>query len=75
MSRIEELEALMPITEDEAQEKYGASFEKQARYLGNGVYAWHSIYSNDTRELFVQGVLAREGVVIPDEYDEDYEGN
>lgn len=73
--REKELEALLPISEDEAQNKYGKVFEKQAQYMGNGVYAWHSIYANNTRKLFLLGVLAREGVEVPDEFDEDFEGN
>ena len=42
--------------------KYRSEFNKFARYMGNGVYQWNGIYSSDTAELFLMGVLSREGI-------------
>ena len=56
--RIKYLQGLM--TEDkwqEAENKYRAKFDKYATYMGNGVYQWRGIYSNDTAELFLIGIL------------------
>ena len=71
MDRKEQLVKLLPLPEEELENKWFKDFERQARYVGNGVYSWHSIYSSDTRELWLLGVLAREGIVVPKE--ENYE--
>ena len=49
--------------------KWFPSFEKQARYLGNGCYniCGTNLYSTDTRELFLMFVAAKEGIKIPSE--------
>lgn len=46
------------------EERYQKGFENNARYMGNGVYSWCGMYSTDTRELFVMGVLIMEGVEL-----------
>lgn len=68
-----ELLSLMPISEEEASEKYKEDFDNQAQFLGNGVYCWHDISSSDTRELWLLGVLAREGVPVPFDDDDDFD--
>ena len=64
--RIKYLESLLPQPEVDIEPKYRKEFEKFARYLGNGIYSWMGIYSNDTRELWLMGVLAREGIEYED---------
>lgn len=61
MERIKYLQGLVP-KDLNAKKKYFAQFTQEAVYLGNGVYTWDGIYSNDTAELFTMGVLRREGV-------------
>ena len=48
----------------EMETKYFPKFEKQAAYLGNGVYSIPAtnIYSTDTRELFLMFVAAQENI-------------
>jgi RNA binding exosome subunit len=48
----------------EMENKYFPKFEKQAAYLGNGVYSIPAtnIYSTDTRELFLMFVAAQENI-------------
>ena len=46
--------------------KYRKSFEKEARYQGNGIYFWHDILSSDIKEVFLLGCLAREGIKVKD---------
>lgn len=48
-------------------EKHRAKFEKQARYLGNGVYNWCGQYSADVQELWLMGVLIHEGIPFKSE--------
>ena len=61
--RIEYLEGLLPPKQWEViDKKYRAKFEKQATYRGNGVYEWGGNFSQDTRELYLMGVLGAEGV-------------
>lgn len=48
----------------ELQDKYWKKFEKQAVFLGNGVYEWANIYETDTRLLFLKGIAAIEGIKI-----------
>jgi hypothetical protein len=61
MTLTEELEK--KITE-EMENKYFPKFQKQAGYLGNGVYSIPStnIYSTNTRELFLMFVAAQENI-------------
>lgn len=46
------------------EDKHFSTFEKQAIYIGNGIYSigGTSIYSTDTRELFLMFVAARENI-------------
>lgn len=44
------------------EEKYRKRFEKNARYIGHGVYDWQGLTSTDTAELFLIGVLTFEGI-------------
>ena len=52
---------------DEIEDKYWKDFERGARFVGYGVYSWHSIKAGDTRTLFLLGVAAREGIYIKTE--------
>lgn len=52
---------------DIAESKHFNKFEKEARYVGNGIYSWGSIQSSDARELFLLGICARLGIIVPDE--------
>lgn len=61
-ARIEYLENLLPINEDVLEERHFKQFEKYATYTGNGTYYWLGIRSTDTRELWLMGVLSKEGV-------------
>ncbi|MCW8966681.1 MAG: hypothetical protein OQK82_08365 [Candidatus Pacearchaeota archaeon] len=53
----------------EKHKPYSDIFEKQARYICEGVYSWGSIYARDTRLLFLKGILAMNGISF--EEDED----
>jgi len=48
----------------EMENKYFPKFERQAAYLGNGVYSIPAtnIYSTDTRELFLMFVAIHENI-------------
>lgn len=56
------------------ENKYMRSFEKQGRYLGNGIYGvpGTNLRSTDTRELFLMFVAAKEnvGYTIEDKFAE-----
>jgi len=68
--RIKYLESRLGKTKAEREKlekKYQSNFEKYARYMGNGVYTWKGIYTNDTRELFLMGVLRQEGITFKEE--------
>jgi len=47
---------------DEIEEKHRSKFERQATYVGNGIYKWLGHHSTDTRELFLMGVATIEGI-------------
>jgi hypothetical protein len=49
---------------DELEEKYRHSFDRSATYRGNGVYEWANVFSTDTRELFLLGIIGIEGIKI-----------
>jgi hypothetical protein len=66
MERIKYLESKLPKDLD-YDLKYGESFAKYARYMGNGVYSWKGLFATDTRELFLIGILRSEGVKFKDE--------
>lgn len=38
------------------------SFKRFCGYKGNGIYEWRGFVSTDTRELFLLGILHREGI-------------
>ena len=40
--------------------KYVDIFNRQARYMCNGIYGFASLYSTDTRELFLMFVAQQE---------------
>jgi hypothetical protein len=48
----------------EMEEKHFPQFEKQARYLGNGIYSvpGTNLHSTNTHELFLMFVANREGI-------------
>ena len=56
------LESLLPIDEDLLRAKYLNEFNKYATYTGNGTYHWLGIRATDTRELWLMGILFKEGV-------------
>ena len=62
MQRVKYLESLLPYDESELNKKYKYNFERYATYLGNGVYQWGGIACSDIRELWLMGVLSREGI-------------
>ena len=60
--RIKYLESLLPVDEAILNERYFDKFEKYATYTGNGTYHWLGISATDTRELWLMGVLFKEGI-------------
>jgi hypothetical protein len=56
ITRIEYLESLVPKGVD-INERFFRNFSKYAQYMGNGVYSYRGILSNDTRELFLMTSL------------------
>ena len=67
--RIERLGKKLGKTPVEMEAKHEKMFERQAMYLGGGTYEWCGVYSTDTRELFLLGVLIREGQPLKNNYD------
>tara|TARA_R110002167_G_scaffold310493_1_gene515413 strand:- start:402 stop:602 length:201 start_codon:yes stop_codon:yes gene_type:complete len=61
-NRIKYLESLLPINEVILQERYFDKFEKYATHTNNGTYHWLGIRSSNTRELWLMGILFKEGV-------------
>jgi hypothetical protein len=66
---VERLRALLPESDEYYEKKYRKAFEKQARFMGNGVYQWAGIYSNDTQLLWLRGICGIEGIQYEDETD------
>lgn len=60
MDRIKYLERKFP--NKDVEDKYQPRFQKEARYVGNGIYTWCGQYSRNPRELFLMGVLISEGI-------------
>ena len=60
--RIEYLESLLPVKEEILKERYFDEFDKYATYTGNGTYNWLGITASDTRELWLMGILFKEGI-------------
>ncbi len=68
--RISYLESKIPKGQETVlEEKYRKRFDKNARYLGHGVYEWQGLKARDTRVLFLKGVLTFEQI----KYKEDNE--
>ena len=66
--RIEYLESRIPEEDrNTLEKKHSKNFSKYARYMGNGVYKWKGMYSTDTRELFLLGILKSEGIEFKEE--------
>lgn len=61
-NRINYLESLLPNKEEVLEKKHWNKFERQAMYLGNGIYKWCGVMANDTRELWLMGILIIEGI-------------
>jgi len=53
---------LQPQSEQETHDKYWEQYKKECKFEGPNMYRWGHMYSNDTKELFLMGVLVREGV-------------
>ena len=67
--RIERLGKKLGKTRIELEAKHQGIFGKQAMFLGGDTYEWCGVYSTDTRELFLLGVLIREGQKLKNNYD------
>ena len=63
-AKIARLEKEQGLEKNTLEEKYRDNFDRQARYLGNGIYSWCNVNSIDTRELFLMGVLIHEGIKL-----------
>lgn len=62
-NRINYLQSKIPKGQEESLElKYRKKFDKNARYLGHGVYEWQGLQSRDTGVLFLKGVLTFENI-------------
>lgn len=63
MDKIEEkIKDLEKKISKKLEEKHWKQFERQASFLGNGIYGWRGVYSTDTRELFLMGIALVEGI-------------
>lgn len=60
--RIKYLKSLLPIKEEILRERYFDQFSNNACYTGNGTYEWLGIRACDTRELWLMGILFKEGI-------------
>lgn len=65
--RFKYLENLLPQDEEELDVKYWDKFTKESRFVKNNLYVWDGIHASTTRELYLMGVLLREGIHF--EYD------
>ena len=65
--RYKYLENLLPFSDEEMDKKYYEKFKKEARFVKNNLYTWDGIYASEVRELYLMGVLLREGIHF--EYD------
>jgi len=63
-AKIARLEKEQGLEKNTLEEKYRDNFDRQARYLGNGIYSWCNVNSIDTRELFLMGVLIHERIKL-----------
>lgn len=52
------------------ENKYRAIFDRQSRYMGNGVYNLGRHYSTDTRELFLMFIADMEDISYDDKVEE-----
>ena len=58
------------------EEKHRKAFDRQARFVGNGIYTIAGLHSTDTRELMLMFTLQQEGIQTNDKnepFDEDGE--
>ncbi len=53
---------LQPDTEQKMYDKYWETFKKECKFKGPELYNWGHIYASETKELFLMGVLVREGI-------------
>lgn len=56
--------------------KHRKAFDRQARFVGNGIYTIAGLHSTDTRELMLMFTLQQEGIQTNDKnepFDEDGE--
>ena len=67
--RIERLAKKQNSTSVEFEATYQERFEKMSTYMGGGTYQWCGVFSTDTRELFLLGVLVYEGQPFKNNYD------
>jgi hypothetical protein len=44
----------------EMENKWNPAFDRQAGYVGNGIYTIAGLYSKDTRELFLMFIAQQE---------------
>lgn len=61
-NRIKYLEGLLPVPEEELEDKYRSGFDKYCTYTGNGTYLWLGIRATCTRELWLMGILHKEKI-------------
>lgn len=54
------LEELKKLITDEIEWKYQDRFNREARYMGNGIYSISGLYSTDTRELYLMFIGQQE---------------
>ena len=66
--RIARLAKRQGTTSTEIEERHRKKFEKQAQYMGGYSYEWCGVYSTDTRELFLLGVLICESQELKHNY-------
>ncbi len=76
MSKIDELEQRLKELAKETKKRVSTlegrhrpKFERQARYVGNGIYSIAGLHSTDTRELMLMFTLQCEGVKVKDTND------
>lgn len=56
-----------PDTEEKMKEKYWENFKASAHFIKFNLYKWGSVYASEPYELWLMGVLKREGI----EYEHD----
>ena len=56
-----------PDTEERMQEKYWDDYRKSAHFVRANLYKWGTVFASEPYELWLMGVLKKEG--IPFEHD------